>query len=349
MASPINLDSRATINADRLTDVHDMIRNAMTFVEQVYWPDLLAIASYYKEWAGIGGGVANHLACGEFPSRDVRDLDSLYFPRGIILNNNLNEVVPYDQAGVAEQVHSAWYDYENAPPEGLHPYDGQTKPHYTGPKEEYQYLQGLDKYTWMKEPRYNGRPMQVGPLSRLLVGYASGHADVKEVVNEALGKLGVGPSALFSTLGRTAARGIESRLIARQMITWYDAMVARIKGGDTRTFDGSKWEPSTWPKESKGYGYLDAPRGALGHWVRIKDGKIENYQAVVPSTWNASGRDKDGVSGPYEASLMDNHPLVDPERPLEILRTIHSFDPCLACGVHVIDATGKTVTEVKVQ
>jgi hydrogenase large subunit len=344
MASAINLDARATINAERLTDVHDMIKNALTFVEQVYWPDLLAIASFYKEWGAIGGGVKNHLAVGEFPQTDIRDLKGLYFPRGIILDNDLSTVHPYDQAGVTEEVTSAWYEDGGA----LHPWDGETKAAYTGPKQKWTYLQDEKKYTWMKAPRYNGKAMQVGPLSRVLVAYASGHADVKELVNEALGRLKVGPQALFSTLGRTAARGIESVLIARKMVDWYDEMVARIKGGDTRTFDGTKWEPSTWPKEAKGYGYLDAPRGALGHWCRISDGKITNYQAVVPSTWNASPRDKDGVPGAYEQALEDNHPLVDPERPIEILRTVHSFDPCIACGVHVLDATGKQVTEVKV-
>ncbi|MCE2941596.1 MAG: nickel-dependent hydrogenase large subunit [Gemmatimonadota bacterium] len=347
MASAINLDARATINTERLTDVHDMIRNALRFVEQVYWPDLLAIASFYKDWGAIGGGVKNHLAVGEFPKNDIRDVAGLYFPRGIILDNDLSTVHPYDQAGVTEEITSAWYEYEGA--DALHPWDGQTKAAYTGPKQKWTYLQDEKKYTWMKAPRYNGKAMQVGPLSRCLVGYASGHDDIKALVGEVLGRLDVPPAALFSTLGRTAARGIESVLIARKMVEWYDELVGRIKGGDTRTFDGSKWEPGTWPKESKGYGYMDAPRGALGHWVRIKDGKITNYQAVVPSTWNASGRDKAGQPGAYEAALQDNHPLVDPKRPIEILRTVHSFDPCIACGVHVLDATGRQVTEVKVQ
>jgi Ni,Fe-hydrogenase I large subunit len=142
---------------------------------------------------------------------------------------------------------------------------------------------------------------------------------------------------------------METVLIARQMRTWYDQLVARIRGGDTQTFNGDRWEPSSWPDEAQGYGFLDAPRGALGHWVQIRDGRISRYQAVVPSTWNCSPRDGEGQRGPYEASLMDNHPLVDPERPLEILRTIHSFDPCMACGVHVLDATGNVITKVKVQ
>jgi [NiFe] hydrogenase large subunit/hydrogenase large subunit len=202
----------------------------------------------------------------------------------------------------------------------------------------------------MKSPRYEGRAMQVGPLSRLLVAYASGHEETKEMVKAVLDTLQVGPAALFSTLGRTAARGMETVMLARQMEKWYGNLVDRIRGGDTQTFTKEKWDPSTWPKEEcRGFGWLDAPRGALGHWVRIKDGKITKYQCVVPSTWNCSPRDGQGQQGPYEASLIDNHPLVRPDQPLEILRTIHSFDPCMSCGVHVLDATGNLVTEVKVQ
>lgn len=191
--------------------------------------------------------------------------------------------------------------------------------------------------------------MEVGPLARMLVAYASGHDDVRELVGEVLNRLNVGPSALFSTLGRTAARGIETALLAHKMQAWYDALVARIKGGDVATFTRERWDPETWPAQAQGFGYLDAPRGFLGHWVQIQDEKIARYQCVVPSTWNCSPRDAQGKMGPYEASLVDNHPLADPERPIEILRTIHSFDPCMACGVHVLDAEGNPVTEVKVQ
>ena len=347
MASAINLEDAGTINAERLTDVHDMIARAQRFVEQVYWPDLVAIAGFYKDWAAIGGGTGNYLAVGEFPQKDVRDTDALYFPRGIILNKDLSRVRPYDQAGVTEAITSSWYEYAGGGDAALHPYDGETKAAYTGPKAPWTYLQDETKYTWMKAPRYDGLPMEVGPLARMLVAYASGHEEAKALTGEALARLGVGPAALFSTLGRTAARGIETVLLARQLPRWYDDLVARIRGGDVATFNGAKWEPSSWPKEAKGYGYMDAPRGALGHWVRIADGRIANYQCVVPTTWNASPRDGKGVPGPYEAALMDNHPLADPERPIEILRTIHSFDPCIACGVHVLDATGRTVTEVR--
>jgi Ni,Fe-hydrogenase I large subunit len=348
MASAINLESTATINAERLTDIYAMIRRARRFVEEVYWPDLVAIAGFYKEWAGIGGGVGNYMACGEFPEDDIRNVDSYYLPQGIILGKNIGEVLPYDQQLIKEYITHSWYEYDAGDQTGLHPYEGETKPKYSGPPTPWEYLQGEDKYTWMKAPRYNGMPMEVGPLARMLVAYGSGHEGARELVGEVLGRLEVGPEALFSTLGRTAARGIETVLLARRMEKWYDDLVGRIKGGDTATFNGERWDPSTWPATARGYGYQDAPRGNLGHWIEIRDSRISRYQCVVPSTWNCSPRDSEGQMGPYEASLTDNHPLVDPERPLEILRTIHSFDPCMACGVHVLDANGDPVTEVKV-
>jgi len=349
MASAINLDSRMTINTERLTEIHGMITRAQRFVEQVYFPDLMAIAGFYKEWAGIGGGTGNYLACGEFPDGDVRDIDSLYFPRGIILNKDLTKIWPYDHKQVQEYIKSSWYEYSKGDDAGLHPWEGETKAKYSGPKTPWTYLQGEKKYTWMKTPRYDGRAMEVGPLARMLVGFAAGHEDVRAIVKEVMDRLEVGPAALFSTLGRTAARGMETVLLSRRMTRWYDEFVGRIKGGDTQTFNGDKWDPAKWPAKAQGYGFLDAPRGALGHWVQIEDQKISRYQCVVPSTWNCSPRDAKGVPGPYEAALMDHHPLVKPDQPIEILRTIHSFDPCMACGVHVLDATGNLITSVQVQ
>ena len=188
--------------------------------------------------------------------------------------------------------------------------------------------------------------MEVGPLSRMLVGYASGKDEYKEVVEGALGALGVPVTALFSTLGRTAARGLESRLVARWAKEFYDQLLTNIKNGDSRTANIEKWDPATWPAEAKGVGLTEAPRGALAHWIVIKDRKIENYQLVVPSTWNASPRDSEGQLSAYEASLIGT-PIADPEQPLEILRTIHSFDPCLACAVHVYDEKGSYVHQVQ--
>jgi [NiFe] hydrogenase large subunit/hydrogenase large subunit len=318
-------------------------------VEEVYWPDLVAIAVFYKECGAIGGGVGNFMACGEVPEDDIRNIDSYYLPQGVIIGKNIAEVQPYDHQLIKEYITRSWYEYEAGDQAGLHPFEGETMARYTGPPTPWEYLQDEDKYTWMKAPRYNEMPMEVGPLARMLVAYGSGHEGAQELVGEVLGRLEVGPEALFSTLGRTAARGIETVLLARRMEKWFDDLVGRIKGGDTATFNGERWDPGTWPATAQGYGYQDAPRGNLGHWVQIQNGEISRYQCVVPSTWNCSPRDGQGQMGPYEASLTDNHPLVDPERPIEILRTIHSFDPCMACGVHVLDAQGRPVTEVRLR
>jgi [NiFe] hydrogenase large subunit/hydrogenase large subunit len=350
MASAINLEDTGTINAESFTKIQGMIQRARRFVEEVYWPDLQAIASFYPEWASIGGGVTNYMSSGEWPENGQwRDTGSYYFPSGVIFDRNLSEVVPFDQMEIREEVTSSWYEYSDGADAALHPWDGETTPRYTGPQPPWTYLQDHDKYTWMKAPRYQGRSTEVGPLARMLVAYASGHADVQGLVNDTLGALGVGPAALFSTLGRTAARGIETVLLARKMEDWFNNLVTRVRAGDVATFNGDRWDPSTWPATARGHGLLEAARGTLGHWVQIENGQIRHYQAVVPSTWNCSPRDAAGVNGPYEAALMDNHPLADPERPLEILRTIHSFDPCMACGAHVLDATGKEIVRVRVQ
>ena len=190
--------------------------------------------------------------------------------------------------------------------------------------------------------------MEVGPLARMLVGYASGKTEFKDVVSDALGRLNVPATALFSTLGRTAARGLETRLAVRWLLDEYNHLVANIKSGDTATADTGKWEPSTWPAEAKGYGFTEAPRGALCHWIHIKDKRIANYQIVVPSTWNASPKDGKGQHGAYEAALLGT-PMADAKRPVEILRTIHSFDPCLACASHVLGPDGETLAEVVIR
>jgi len=349
MASAINLDDTATINAVRLADVHGMIRRAQRFVEEVYWPDVLAIAGFYKDWAAIGGGSDNYMACGEFPEGDIDDHQQLYFPRGVITGRNLDRVLPYDESLITEHIGSSWYEYAGGDGIGLHPYEGETRVKFTGPAAPWTFLQGETKYSYNKSPRYDGKPMEVGPLARMLVGYASGHADTREILTEALTRLQVGPSALYSTLGRVAARAAETVLVARRMNTWYDRLVSRIKNGDTSTFTKDKWDPSSWPASARGYGWLDAPRGVLGHWVVIEGGKVARYQCVVPSTWNCAPREPDGSTGAYESCLKANHPLVNPAQPLELLRTIHSFDPCMSCAVHVLDAEGAPVVEVKVQ
>jgi hydrogenase large subunit len=179
--------------------------------------------------------------------------------------------------------------------------------------------------------------------------YASGHEPTRELANQALGKLGLPLAAMFSTMGRTAARTLESKIVVDQMRNWFDALLANIKAGDLAVHDQTKWDPSSWPKVARGVGFMEAPRGALAHWIVIKDAKIDNYQAVVPSTWNAGPRDPQGQPGPYEAALMDRHSLYDPKQPLEIQRTIHSFDPCIACAVHVVNAAGEELMQLRVR
>ena len=249
---------------------------------------------------------------------------------------------------IKEYVAHSWYDYSSGKDSGLHPYEGETNLNYTGPKPPYEHLDVDQSYSWLKSPRWKGKAMEVGPLARVLMLYASGHDQTKELVNMTLGKLDIPVTALFSTLGRTAARTLETAVIADNMQAWYDNLVTNIKAGDTKTFNEIQWDPSSWPKEAQGVGYMEAPRGGLAHYIVIKDGIIDNYQAVVPSTWNAGPRDAEGQPGPYEAALQDNHQLHDTQQPIEILRTIHSFDPCIACAVHLTDADGEELVNVKV-
>ncbi len=348
MAIPVDPNSQIAINAQRIAQMKQWAAMARDFVEQVYIPDLLAIASFYKDWAGIGGGLGNYLTYGDFPRKTIDRPDEFWIPRGVVLNKNLGAPpAAMEQERIAEYVTHSWYTYADGDQQGKHPWQGETSPRYTGPRPPYEFLDTDAKYSWLKAPRYDDTPMEVGPLARMLVSYAAGHPDVRATVDGVLQKLGVGPEALFSTLGRVAARGIETLLMTRELDRWIDELAANIGRGDLAIHSGERWRPQTWPAEAEGWGFMEAPRGALGHWVRIKNGKIENYQAVVPSTWNGSPRDARGQPGAYEASLIDT-PVADPEQPLEILRTIHSFDPCIACAVHVLNANGRELTRIQV-
>ncbi len=343
MAVPIDPDSESAINADKLAQMRQLFDRAQEFVEQVYIPDLLAVASFYKDWASYGEGLGNFLVYGEFPDASGENL----FPAGAILNRDLSTVHPVDHEKITEYVTHSWYEYGDGDETAKHPWDGETEPNYTGPQPPYEFLETDGKYSWVKAPRYEGRAMEVGPLARMLVAYASGHERAKELVDGALDTLGIGAEALFSTLGRTAARGLETVMVVEQLVPWLEELATHMADGDLEIHNGELWDPATWPKEARGWGHHEAPRGALGHWIEIKDQKVANYQCVVPSTWNASPRDARGQMGAYEAALVGT-PIADPEQPLEILRTIHSFDPCLACAVHVVDAEGRELTRVLV-
>jgi hydrogenase large subunit len=358
----INVDRTGAIgaiNMERLNMVAKIIDDTIDFIDKVYIPDLLAIASFYKEWGAIGGGISsqNVMSFGDFP--DVANdysAKSLLFPRGAILGGNLKDVQAIDLKDlnqIQEFVTHSWYKYPDES-KGLHPFDGVTEPNYVlgkdtkGTRTDIREIDEGAKYSWVKSPRFKGQPMEVGPLARYIVGYAQGNPEFKDPVDMVLKTLDVPLAAIFSTLGRTAARGLECQWAAAKMKYFFGKLMANIKAGKLDTANVEKWEPSTWPKEARGVGFVEAPRGALGHWIRIKDTKIDNYQCIVPTTWNAGPRDGQNRIGAYEAALM-NTVMAKPDQPLEILRTIHSFDPCLACATHVIAPDGQELTRVQVR
>ncbi len=359
--SPINVDGAGAVGAVNMASlnmVSDLINRTITFIDQVYIPDLLAVAGFYKDWAKWGGGLAgkNMMSYGEFPDipNDYSN-NSMLMPSGVILDGDLSKIYDVDLKApdqVQEWVSHSWYKYADET-KGLHPFDGVTEPHFAlgketkGDKKQIEAIDESAKYSWVKSPRWKGHPVEVGPLARYVIAYARGNKEIKEQVDGALKALDVPITALFSTLGRTAARGLEAQWTARKMKYFYDQLIANIKAGDLATANMEKWDPSTWPAECKGVAPCEAPRGALAHWVKIKGTKIDSYQAVVPTTWNAGPRDAKNQIGPYEAALM-NTPMAKPEQPVEILRTVHSFDPCLACASHVISPEGKELVSVKV-
>ena len=325
------------LDAHRLGEYLFRMKEVKNFVESAYIPDVLIAARYYKGEgaAGIGGGVKNYLAYGGYPLDD--DWGNLLFPRGVVKNRNLAKPLKLDEAKITEEVTHSWYKGT----EPQHPYKGTTEPEYTG-YDKNGYLKGNEKYSWCKAPRYDGEPYEVGPLARMIVGYAVGNKEIKSLVDSTLKAGGLPVTALFSTLGRTAARAIETKMMGDHIEGWVNELVANMKKGDTRT-----WTRCDVPKSAQGRGMIEPPRGSLGHWIRVENKVIANYQAVVPSTWNCSPRDKKGHRGPYEQSLIGTR-LAKVDQPLEILRTIHSFDPCMACAVHIIDPKTNEILQFKV-
>jgi hydrogenase large subunit len=349
MPCSINLNEPNAINSERLAFVKQKLEEAKIFIEQVYIPDLLMIAGVYKdEWTRTGGGVSNYLSYGDFPLAEYGDTGNYLIPRGIILGRDLSRLHPLDAGSpdeIREYIYHSWYSYEQGDQEGLHPYSGETRLNYTGPEPPYTHLNVEDKYSWIKTPRWKGEPMEVGPLARMIVAYAAGKEPQKSLTDDTLKKLGLPLEALFSTLGRTAARGLETLLTAQWALDIFDKLMENLRYGDSRMVNHILWSPRLWPDTAQGVGLSEAPRGALAHFIVIENKQVKNYQMVVPTTWNASPRDAKGVRSAYEAALRGT--LVhDPRRPLEILRTIHSFDPCLACAVHLYDEKGNYVHQM---
>ena len=316
------------LTPDRVAEFLYIWKESQDFIKNVYIPDLIAVASFYKDWGAIGG-TTNFHAWGEFPQSE-NEPASLLMPRGVIFNRNIQGVKMADQSQVTEHVAHGWYKGNGA----RHPFKGETNPQHGD-------YDTAGKYSWFKAPRYEDQACEVGPLSRVLVAYANGNKDVQDVVNGTLTKLDIPVAALFSTLGRTAARGLETLVIGNAMEGWIMELVENLKKGNDKTY-----EPWEMPKSGMGVGLNDVPRGSLGHWIEIENKKIKNYQYVVPSTWNLGPRDANGKMGPVEEALIGT-PVVDAKRPLEVLRTVHSFDPCISCGVHVIDPDSNQVYKIK--
>ena len=334
-------------NPARIAEFKQLLKRGRKFIKEAYLPDVYMAGTMYGEEAlnGTGGGLGNYMSYGGFNLDDLPFYKSKkLFPAGIVKNKDLSKVYEVDEAKITEDVTHAWYKGNT----NLHPFDGVTEPNYTGfgkKENNIAYLDTQNKYSWIKSPLYNDERMEVGPLARMVVGFASNDELIKKYVTNFLTNANLPATVLFSTVGRTAARAIESELMADVMMDWVDELALNAANGDLSTW--TEFDFNTVAKDAKGIGLEEAPRGALGHWVKIKDGKVVNYQTVVPSTWNAAPRDYKGRLGAYESSLIGTK-VANPDQPLEILRTIHSFDPCIACAVHIIDTNGKELGVYKV-
>ncbi|MCT7539559.1 nickel-dependent hydrogenase large subunit [Aliarcobacter cryaerophilus] len=334
-------------NPARIAEFKQLLKRGRKFIKEAYLPDVYMAGTMYGEEAlnGTGGGLGNYMSYGGFNLDDLPFYKSKkLFPAGIVKNKDLSKVYEVDEAKITEDVTHAWYKGNT----NLHPFDGVTEPNYTGfgkKENNIAYLDTQNKYSWIKSPLYNDERMEVGPLARMVVGFASNDELIKKYVTNFLTNANLPATVLFSTVGRTAARAIESELMADVMMDWVDELALNAANGDLSTW--TEFDFNTVAKDAKGIGLEEAPRGALGHWVKIKDGKVVNYQTVVPSTWNAAPRDYKGRMGAYEAALIGTK-VANIEQPLEILRTIHSFDPCIACAVHLIDTNGKELGVYKV-
>jgi quinone-reactive Ni/Fe-hydrogenase large subunit len=350
-------------NPARIALFKDLLQLSSKFIKRAYLPDVYMAGTMYADEAtdskatftelmqgkgmgGTGGGLLNYMSYGDFRLDDTGFYNAqTLFPSGIVYGGDLSKVDDVDPEKIAEDVTHAWYEGTGAPE---HPYDGTTIPKYTGldkREDGIAYLKTDEKYSWIKSPIYNDTRVEVGPLARMIVGVARKDERITKYVTNFLNRANLPMSVLFSTIGRTAGRAIETELMVDVMFDWVDELMANTLAGDLSTwtdFDFDKVSVKT-----KGMGLAEAPRGSLGHWLRIEDGLVTNYQAVVPSTWNAGPRDYKGRMGAYEASLIGTK-VADPEQPLEIIRTIHSFDPCIACAVHVVDTKGKELGVYKI-
>jgi len=334
---------RDVLSPSRLAEWKSKYEIVKDFIDRAYYSDIVMAAEAYGTEESVLGGVnLKNFMCGE--SMMLNRKESL-FESGVVMNGDLSQAFDIDESKIEEDVTHAWYKGDKP----LHPYEGQTLDNYTGFVDgdtvngKAKIIDGNEKYSWVKAPRYDSQPVEVGPLAQLIVNYARGNEKVQKAVGDFLTRTGLPVGALFTTLGRTAARMLQTKLISDNAIITFNSLVENIKTDDS-TY--TKFEIDA-TQEYKGRFIGEVPRGMLSHWVRVKNGVIENFQAVVPTTWNAGPMDANGEVGPYETSLVGLK-IEDPAKPLEVIRIIHSFDPCMACSVHVMDIKGKELSNYKV-
>jgi len=327
--------------------IDGLLTEALAFVEQVFVPDVRLLATAYPEWAALGTGAGDYLAWGDYPQKDGKD-PVLFLPRGRVTDGNFNRGLEADPEKVAETVTHAWYTYSGGDEALLRPADGETVPAWSGLPLPLDTLEGAAKYTWIKAARYDGKPMETGPLARVLVGAANGQSEIRLGLDKLLRETGLGVETLPGVLGRMLARALEAQVLVRQADAWLWELKTNLATGDVAVTDTSFWDPASWPSEAEGRSIGEGPRGAVGHWVRIRDGMIDGYQVVDGSTWNTSPRDAMGGRGPIEAALVGT-PVADPTRPLEIQRVVHSFAPCAGCAAHLFDPRAAGPLEIRVR
>lgn len=329
------------LNPQRLNDYLFIIKDTQEFLKRAYLPDMKMVVAAYKDniKAGEGRGSGNFMTSGGFSLGKAAEQTPL-FENGVIWGHNFDQLDEFDVSHITEEASRSWYADE-AP---TSPYDETTEPSYTDLNDDGT-LKTEGKYSWIKAPRYQGQPMEVGPVARMLIGYLKNGEYIRPVMQNFMDETGLELIDFSTTVGRNAARAVEAEVTCDLIFSFVSELIENIKYYDEETW--TKYEFELLPTTTKGHAVLEVPRGTLSHFVRINEAKVANYQAVVPTTWNASPKDAKGQRGPYEEAIV-GLTLADPSQPLEVLRAVHSFDPCLACAVHVIDTQGKTLAEHRV-
>ncbi len=323
-------EAPAALGDDGLEAMGTIVDEAVGFAEEILLPDVIALVGSYGNWAEVGSGRGHFLAFGDLPEDDS-DRPSLLLPRGRVMDRDVSRLIEVGETGVAESTAHAWYGPDD---QALRrPGDGRTEPQYAGPRPPFTTLEGYDRYSWVKAPRYEDDPMETGPLARTLVATAADRGDQPLRFARAFALTGVAPAAALGTLGRLLAPAVEAVVVAQRLRGWLRELEANLADGDLAVADATRWSPATWPATAEGWALGESGRGAIGHWVAIRDGRVERYQIVDAGTWNASPRDSRGRRGALEEALVGT-PVADLSRPVEALRVVHAFDPCLSCGVH---------------